>query len=346
MFDRLFAMAVGALLFASPGGATVWNVNPGGTGDAPTIQAAFDAAAPGDTIVLAPGVYRDSHTRTITDWIGDITTTTAIAFMKPGVNIMSSAGADATILDGEVNHHGLVGTDLGTVDVREITFQDCRPSGSGGLGSFTGSGLMIQRSSPMVEGNVFRRCVASGGGGASGLYLIEATGGAVRLNLFVDNVAGDIGGGAGILACIGTVVERNTFVRNLAKDGGGALEINFSQITFSNNVLVMNTANVRGGGLLCLNGSTTAGGCNLFWNNTAPIDDHATQGCLSLFSNNNLVADPLFCDPSADNFHVQSNSPASPDHPSGCGQRGAFGVGCGPISVESASWGRVKAAYR
>jgi hypothetical protein len=275
-----------------------------------------------------------------------MTNTTAIAFMKPGVPIVSSGGAAVTTLDGELARHGLVGADLGSVEIRGITFEDCRATGTGGLASFTGSGVMILRSSPTVRENVFRRCLALGDGGASGLYLIEASGGVVTHNLFVDNIAGDIGGGAGILQCVGTTIENNTFVRNLAMDGGGAIEINLSQIAFSNNVLAHNVADTQGGGLLCLGGSTTTGGCNLFWANAAPAGGHVAGPCLVVGSDDNLVADPLFCDSGDDDFSVRSDSPAAPGHPSGCGPRGAFGVGCGPVGVEASSWGKIKSRYR
>ena len=38
--------------------------------------------------------------------------------------------------------------------------------------------------------------------------------------------------------------------------------------------------------------------------------------------------------------------PCLPTDPSGCGQIGAFGQGCGTISVESTSWGKIKGFYR
>lgn len=48
------------LMLAVSAGAAhskIWRLNPAGTGDAPTIQAAVGAAASGDAILLEPGVY-------------------------------------------------------------------------------------------------------------------------------------------------------------------------------------------------------------------------------------------------------------------------------------------------
>ena len=60
----------------------------------------------------------------------------------------------------------------------------------------------------------------------------------------------------------------------------------------------------------------------------------------------NFSADPLFCDPENGNFTIQSNSPCAPPGATGCGLIGALPVGCGPVSVESESWGRIKGRYR
>ena len=46
-------------------GATTWHVNPLGTGDFPTIQAAVNATADGDTILLEPGVYTGAENKNL-----------------------------------------------------------------------------------------------------------------------------------------------------------------------------------------------------------------------------------------------------------------------------------------
>ena len=55
MITRIAAVLL--LATASPAGARIWHVNAMGTGDAPTIPAAVDSTAPGDTIAIACGDY-------------------------------------------------------------------------------------------------------------------------------------------------------------------------------------------------------------------------------------------------------------------------------------------------
>jgi hypothetical protein len=63
----------------------------------------------------------------------------------------------------------------------------------------------------------------------------------------------------------------------------------------------------------------------------------------------NFSADPLFCDADLGDFTLSSASPCLPgNHPDGvdCGLIGAFGQGCGPVSVEPETWAGIKARYR
>lgn len=59
-----------------------------------------------------------------------------------------------------------------------------------------------------------------------------------------------------------------------------------------------------------------------------------------------IIADPLFCNPDAGDYRISSLSPCRPEA-SPCGELiGAFGVGCGPVSAEVSSWGKIKNLYR
>jgi len=65
---------------SGPSGARTWYVNEAGTGDAPTIPAAMDSAAYGDTVLVGPGTYYG--------WIN----------MTDGVTLTSEIGPTETIL--------------------------------------------------------------------------------------------------------------------------------------------------------------------------------------------------------------------------------------------------------
>lgn len=51
---------VALVVSTDPARAAIWWIEPDGSGDAPSIQAALDAAAPGDVIRLAPGTFKET----------------------------------------------------------------------------------------------------------------------------------------------------------------------------------------------------------------------------------------------------------------------------------------------
>ncbi|MFN8179302.1 MAG: right-handed parallel beta-helix repeat-containing protein [bacterium] len=59
-----------------------------------TINAGLDASSPGDSVLVAPGVYDQCETRIM----GNGCPNTAVAFLKGGVCLVSEAGASATTL--------------------------------------------------------------------------------------------------------------------------------------------------------------------------------------------------------------------------------------------------------
>jgi len=80
--------------------------------------------------------------------------------------------------------------------------------------------------------------------------------------------------------------------------------------------------------------------CNVFWNNAAgDFDDYPPDAT-------DRVVDPLFCNTEAGDFTLHSLSPCLPANSMGCGLIGALGEGCGTVSVEPSTWGRIKASFR
>jgi hypothetical protein len=91
-----------------------------------TINAALDASSPGDTVLVAPGVYTDFETR-ISQVDGALVS--SCAFLRGGVTLRSESGAGATVIRLESTHgfafpiHG----ELTTVEARVEGFSITSP---------------------------------------------------------------------------------------------------------------------------------------------------------------------------------------------------------------------------
>ncbi|HMB70192.1 MAG TPA: hypothetical protein VKU85_12805, partial [bacterium] len=106
------------LLSAASASAVDIQVFPDGSGDAPTIAAAFGVATAGDRIVLGPGTYYEH----------DIPMTTR-------VDLVSATGdRTSTILDAQGRGRCLVGPAIeGPASVSSLTLQNGRHDVEGGL---------------------------------------------------------------------------------------------------------------------------------------------------------------------------------------------------------------------
>jgi hypothetical protein len=93
------AVVAAVLLVPRAGEARTWYVRAGGTGDAPTIQAALDSSVAGDTVLVGPGTYE----------------TMAIA-MKSGVVLRSEYGPYETRIVPEPNMYPWCAIGAGDVD--------------------------------------------------------------------------------------------------------------------------------------------------------------------------------------------------------------------------------------
>ena len=141
------------LLLASANAAT-HTVRPDGSGDYPTIQAAIDAAAAGDTISLASGLFSGSGNRDLHSAGNRIVIRSA------------SMDPDSCVIDCEGNvedrHYGFYfeyAADSGS-SIEGVTVQNAFPPGSG-----DGAGLFSSISEITVRNCSFRNCSADRGGG-------------------------------------------------------------------------------------------------------------------------------------------------------------------------------------
>jgi predicted outer membrane repeat protein len=128
--------------------ARTWQVNPGGTGDAPTVQAAIDSAESGDDILLASGSYTGVGNRDI-DLKGKALT------------VHSSGGAAFTTIDCEGLGRGFLFTsdeaNLSVISGLRII---------NGWHSLFGGAIYCVSASPTIEDNVFSGNHAGFRGGA------------------------------------------------------------------------------------------------------------------------------------------------------------------------------------
>ncbi|MGQ0723379.1 MAG: right-handed parallel beta-helix repeat-containing protein [Candidatus Eiseniibacteriota bacterium] len=179
--------------------------------------------------------------------------------------------------------------------------------------------------------------------------VIVAVGGAVQIGgaqvgpwtvancVFWKNRATSAGGGGGALATgfSGTVVG-NTFHQNTAFGTGSAAVLQVGVVDFRNNIVTGSS----GTAAVTAFSATVVPSCNVYWQNAG--------GDVSGFSMaaTDRVIDPQYCDPTLGDFTVFDTSPCLPANTPGCGQIGARGRGCGSVSVETRSWGRIKEGYR
>ncbi len=95
MRAKVILTIISAVLFlaAHPSSARTWYVKPDSTGDAPTVYAAMDAAASGDTVLVAAGTYYPER------WLDlDLDNKYAWIVMTDGVSLVSESGPEVTTL--------------------------------------------------------------------------------------------------------------------------------------------------------------------------------------------------------------------------------------------------------
>jgi nitrous oxidase accessory protein NosD len=242
--------------------------------DQPTIQAGIIAASNGDTILVAPGMYKEN-----------------VNFQGKAIILRSSGGAKVTIIDGG-----------GVAPV--LTFSSNETSSSvlngftlqNGTSTFTsqysGGGIFVSFASPTIKNNIIQNNTACAGGAGIEVYfgspLIQ--GNTIKSNSQSGCSGGGGGGieagGASTVQIIGNVIQNNSW----GGSGGGIFLNSVGSALIKNNVI---TGNV-GGGIAMINGvsgtaivqnlisgNTSTGGSGVYWSNPPGV-----------FVNNTIVDGP------------------------------------------------------
>jgi hypothetical protein len=257
--------------------------------------------------------------------------------------IQATAGVDANFCEVQAYRTRFEGNQGRALQVKNsntdtIVVEDCEFIGN----RMSVSGAACTISDPanaQVRGSLFLRNVNTGAAGG-GVWVAKSFG-AITDNVFAfDSTYGGYGG-AGLYMSnyLGDVIG-NTFVgcHVDAPYDGSALRFGASSslTTVEGNLIV----DCTGGGVVWVQSGETPGAeCNGFWNNEGGLGDYAPDP-------SDLFQDPQFCAPASLDFSLAGSSPYTAANSPSCGQIGALGEGCGPTSIESASWGRIKQMYR
>jgi predicted outer membrane repeat protein len=220
----------------------------------PTIQAAINAAQPGDTVLIAPGTYFEN-----------------INFAGKAITVTSEQGPAATIIDGgSLGPVATFATSENTQSVLSgVTLQHGQGTFAAGYG---GGGIHIANASPTISGNVITNNTAGSFGG--GIY-VQSGSPVIKKNTIANNGqipgwSGGIGGGIYISGTGTAQVTGNTISNNQQAQGsGGAIGINAASPIIQNNTISGNSAYSQGGAMYIINTSSPLVVQNLIIGNSA-----------------------------------------------------------------------------
>jgi len=277
-----------AVVLAADGHAADINV----PGDEATIQAAIDAANPGDVVIVAQGEYFENinfNGKAITVRSTDPNDAGVVMHTRINgtsffhvVQCVSGEGSD-TVLSGFVitggNANGAFPDDRGggmaNRSSSSPTVTNCTFSGNSA--TFGGGMYNTTLSNPTVTNCMFSGNTASTFGGfGGGMYNSESSP-TVTNCMFSGNTASSGGGMSNSFSS--PTVTYCTFTGNTADCGGGMLNINISSPTVTNCTFSGNSAVNAGGGMFNLIGCnptlTNTGFC---YNKPGPIFGLFTDG--------------------------------------------------------------------
>jgi hypothetical protein len=225
-------------------------VRPDGSGDFPNIQAAINAAAHGDTVLLADGTFTGDGNRDI-------------VVPAVGVRIFGESGDYMNcIIDCEggpgEEHRGFHFTgDVGTGDpwVKDIAVIN-------GYTTSSGAGIWVSGAQPWLEDCAIAWCTVEGSSQyGGGMFISGYSYPYVYSCLMVNNTA-DCGGGLAIENA-GATISGCEIGDNVATDiGGGVCFVGSAMVEIIDSDIISNEA-ARGGGVRTIESDVVLTSCNI-----------------------------------------------------------------------------------
>lgn len=338
MLRAALLVLLASVVLSSVASARVWYIRPDGTGDAPTIKAAVDSAARGDTLILADGIYQGEGNKNIT-------------LAEKAVRIQSESGNP------------------------ENCIIDCGGSGtffSAAYRSFYNYivGITIRNCAQAIyatwDSNVgVYNCIIENCTG----YALETSKPAGSMGGYI-SVHDCVVRGVQV-SPISTRTSMN-ITGSLFYNNNGFIQLVYQASCQVTRCTVVNCSGENG--LIRLDNQWSQGSANVSksifaFNSGTVVDPYVgiTLGCCDVYGNTggdfvgplsgmegvdgNFSADPRFCDIPSFDFSLEDCSPCLPgNHPDGydCGSViGALGVGCEcGTPTQPTTWGGIKSLFR
>lgn len=290
--------------------AATYVVNPDGSGDFPTIQAAIDAATGGDIIELTDGIFTGLGNRDL-------------EFLGKAITVCSQSGNAADcIIDCELQGRGVYFRAFETEETVLEGVSIINGFVTGGYPDGGGGGIHCYRASPIVRDCIIAHCHADWAGGILSHQSYPPQ--FIRCTLYANESLNRAGGFDAYQG--GPILDGCTIVGNTAASGGGMSANEGANVTVTNTIIAFNEG---GGSVSCYNGSEITLSCSNIYGNDW-WDWFGGVGP-QYGINGNISKHPLFCDVTNADFHLQENSPCAAENHPECDLIGAWPVACAPI---------------